>query len=89
MSDAIPGSSNEPIFQIPKGSTFVPLNARKHLKQLSQLLHLPSPLTFHLFRKSGAFQHGVPLQHIMLHGTWTSHCVWRYVSHSFSVKLDN
>ena len=78
MLKAIPGDSNDPLL--------VPLTdsvARKHLKLVSQLLYLPSPLTFHLFRKSSAtwaFQHGVSLQHIMLHGTWTSDCIWRYVS---------
>ena len=81
-----PGSPNDPLFQIPKGNTYVPLTdstARKHLKKVATVLKVPSPLTFHLFRRSGttwAFQHGVPLQHIMLHGTWTFDCVWRYVS---------
>ena len=86
MLDNIPGSPNDPLFQIPTGSTFAPLTdsvARKHLKKVQKVLKIPSPLTFHLFRKSGttwAFQHGVPLQQIMLHGTWTSDCIWRYVS---------
>ena len=86
MLAAIPRSPNDPLFQIPKGDTYVPLTdsvARKHLKKVATVLKVPSPLTFHLFRKSGttwAFQHGVPLQQIMLHGTWTSDCVWRYVS---------
>ena len=86
MLKAISGDSNDPLFRIPGANGLVPLTdsvARKHLKLVSQLLQLPSTLTFHLFRKSGttwAFQHGVSLQHIMLHGTWTSDCVWRYVS---------
>ena len=69
-----------------KSGAFVPLTdsaARKHLKKVSTVLQLPTPLTFHLFRRSGttwAFQHGVPMQDIMSHGTWTSDCVWRYVS---------
>ena len=73
MLKAIPGDSNDPLFRIPRANGLVPLTdsvARKHLKLVSQLL-----LTFHLFRKSGttwAFQHGVSLQHIMLHGTWTA-----------------
>ena len=75
--DNVPGSNN-PLFQVPRGGTYVPLTdsvARKHRKKISQVLKVPSPLTFHLFRKSGttkAFQHGVPLQHIMFHDTWTS-----------------
>ena len=64
----VPGSSNGPLFQIPKNGVFVPLTdsaARKHLKKVSTLLQLTSPLTFHLFCRSGttwAFQHGVPIQ---------------------------
>ena len=75
MLDTVPGSPNDSLCQIPKVSTYVPLTnlvARKHLKKV-----------VHLFRRSGttwAFQHGVPLEHIMLHGTWTSDCIWRYVS---------
>ena len=86
MLKQLPGDSNDPLFRIPKANGLVPLTdsvARKHLKLVSQLLQLPSPLTFHLFRKSSTtwtFQHGVSLQHIMLHGTWTSDCVWHYVS---------
>ena len=86
MLTNIPGCPNDPLFQIPVGTTYVPLTdsvARKHLKKVATVLKVPSPLTFHLFRKSGttwAFHHGVPLQQIMLHGTWTSDCVWRYVS---------
>ena len=81
-----PGSPNDPLFQILKNNTYVPLTdsvACKHLKKVATVLKVPSPSTFHLFRKSGttwAFQHGVPLQQIMLYGTWTSDCVWRYVS---------
>ena len=86
MLDKTPGSPNDPLFQIFKSNTYVPLTdsvACKHLKKVATVLKVPSLLTFHLFRKSGttcAFQHGVPLQQIMLHGTWTSDCIWRYVS---------
>ena len=86
MLDNTPGSPNDPLFQVPTATGYVPLIdsvARKHPKKVAQVLKVPSPLTFHIFRKSGttwAFQHGVPLQQIMLHGTWTSDCVWRYVS---------
>ena len=82
----LPGSSNDPLFQIPKNGGLVPLTdsaTRKHLKKVSMVLQLAPPLTFHLFCRSGttwAFQHGVPIQDIMSHGTWTSNCVWRYVS---------
>ena len=82
----ISGSPNDPLFQNPRKNIFVPLTdyaARKHLKKVSTLLQLASPLTFHLFRRSGttwAFQHGVPIQDIMSHDTWSSDCVWHYVS---------
>ena len=42
-------------------------------------------ITFHSLRRSGAslaFNHNVPLQDIQRHGTWTSDCVWRYVTDS-------
>ena len=45
----------------------------------------PDFITFHSFRRSGAslaFSHNVPLQEIQWHGTWTSDCVWRYVTDS-------
>ena len=36
-----------------------------------------------MFRKAGttwAFNHGIPLQDIMLHGTWSSRAVWKYIN---------
>ena len=50
----VPGSPNDPLFQVPKSGAFVPLTnsaARKHLKKISTILQLPTPLTFHLFRR--------------------------------------
>ena len=47
--------------------------ARKHLKDVLNILGLEKPHTFHDFRRAGAswaFQQGVPLEHIMKHGTW-------------------
>ena len=59
---------------------------RKHLKNVLTLLGKdPSLITFHSFRRSDAtfaFNHNVPLQDIQRHGTWTSDCVWRYVTDS-------
>ena len=83
-----PVSDNEPLFVIPRGETLVPLTdsmARKHLKDISSHLGLPKPLTFHDFRRAGAswaFQNGVPLEHIMKHGTWRSDSIWAYLSSS-------
>ena len=61
----------------------IPCSRSQRMVPLFHLLILPVPLTFHLFCRSGttwAFQHGVPIQDIMSHGTWSSDCVWRYVS---------
>ena len=57
--------------------------ARKHLKDISRSLGLHIPLIFHDFHRGGAawsFQHGVPLEHIMKHGTWKSDAIWAYLS---------
>ena len=79
--------TKEPLFVIPMASMMVPLTdlmARKHLKKISNNLGLQPPLTFHAFRRAGAmwaFQHGVPLEHIMKHGTWKSDAVCTYLLH--------
>ena len=49
--------------------------------------HWDPSLTFHDFRRGGAlwaFQNGVPLEHIMHHGTWKSDAIWTYLSSSFT-----
>ena len=80
-----PGHDNAPMFQIPGDSILIPLTdskARKHLKNLSLLLQITPTLTFHMFRKGGttwAFNHGVSIENIMQHGTWSSQAVWRYI----------
>ena len=79
------GHDNAPMFQIPGDSILIPLTdskARKHLKKLSLLLQITPTLTFHMFRKGGttwAFNHGVSIENIMQHGTWSSQAVWRYI----------
>ena len=81
-----PGSDNSPVFVIPRNRGLVPLTdsvARKHLKDVSGSLGLNPSLTFHDFRRGGAvwaFQNGVPLEHIMKHGTWKSDSIWTYLS---------
>ena len=83
-----PVSDNEPLFVIPRAQTLVSLTdsvARKHLKDISSHLGLPKSLTFYDFRRVGAswaFQNGVPLEHIMKHGTWHSDAIWTYLSSS-------
>ena len=85
MFQAVPADKNSPLFLINKTLGPVPLTdsmARKHFKCVSSLLHISPTLTFHMFRKSArtwAFEKGVPLQDIMLHGTWSSSAVWRYI----------
>ena len=82
-----PGSNNSPLFQYKTSTKWLPLTdnqVRRHFKNLLSKLNLQnSNLTFHAFRRSGAsfaFNSNVPLQHIQSHGTWTSECVWRYIT---------
>ena len=83
-----PVSDNEPLFVIPRSQGLLPLTdsvARKHLKDISHHLGLPKTLTFHDFRRAGAswaFQNGVPLEHIIKHGTWRLDAIWAYLSSS-------
>ena len=85
----VPGDSNAPLFQFNLFGKWLPIThsrVRKHLKNVLQLLGKDSSfITFHSFRRSGAtfaFNHNVPLQDIQWHGTWTSDCVWNYVTDS-------
>ena len=91
MFEEIPAHKNSPLFMIKRKSCIATLTdsgARKHLKQVSQILGLRPSLTFHSFRRTGAtwaFQHGVPLEHIKSHGTWASDSVYAYLHASVSV----
>ena len=77
---------DEPLFLLPVASQWLTLTdsrARKHLKEVFQILDLPRVLTFHDFRRGGvtwAFSRGVPIEQIQIQGTWSSSCVWRYIS---------
>ena len=91
----IPGDRNAPLLQFRVGMVYQPLidtRVRKHLKNILSLLKIQDQnLTFHSFRRSGAtfaFQHNVALQNIQQHGTWTSDCVWRYVSDSVNASSE-
>ena len=85
MLSLMPGDSNVPLFRIPRSHGLVPVTdsvARRHLKAVSDILHLHTSLKFHDFRRAGAtwaFNHGVPMKDIMLHGTWKSDAVWAYI----------
>ena len=86
------GTDNSPVFLIPRSNGLVPLTdsvARKHLKDISRVLCLDKVLTFHDFLWGGAawaFRHGVPLEHIMKHGTWKSDAIWTYLSSSVTTS---
>ena len=90
MVQQVPASSNDPLFTIHTARGFVPLTdslARKHLKKVSNVLNISPSLTFHAFRRAGAswaFSQGIPLEHIMRHGTWKSDAIWTYLSSSTS-----
>ena len=86
MITAYPSDNDSPLFQIHYGHAVRPLtdsDAMKHLKYVSSLLGLSRSLTFHDFRRGGAswaFKHGVPDQNIQAQDTWSSNCVWRYIT---------
>ena len=84
-----PKGANLPLFQVKNLQNWVPLTdsrVRKHFSFILQNLQLAdSGLTLHTFRRSGAtfaFNNDVTLQNIQRHGTWTSDCVWRYITDS-------
>ena len=84
-----PSGCNLPLFQYKLAHQWVPLTdtkVRRHLHLiLSRLGLAASGFTFHSFRRSGAtfaFNNNVALQNIQRHGTWTSDCVWRYITDS-------
>ena len=85
-AESSPANPDSSLFQVPHGHTYKPLTdsaARKHLKSVSTLLALRRYLTFHNFHRAGAswpYARGVPIQVIQAQGTWTSDCVWRYIS---------
>ena len=82
-----PGHRNDPLFQYKSTKGWMPLTdiqVRSHFKLIFKKLSLQgSNLTFHAFWHSGAtyaFNSNVNLHHIQSHGTWTSECIWRYIT---------
>ena len=81
MIALFPAKPNDPLFTITYKQQSVPLTDSgpwEHLKDISKILGIKPMLTFHMFPKGGttwAFQHGVPIQHIMQHGTWSSNAI--------------
>ena len=92
MFAQIPGHNNDPLYRVPTSCALTVLTdsmARKHLNHISLDLQIAPTLTFHMFRKVGttwALNHGVPLQDIMLHGTWSSQAIWKYVNSTLKCK---
>ena len=87
LLDLTPKGANLPLFQCKVATEWVPLTdnkVRRHLAMITERLHLhQAGITFHTFRRSGAtfaFNNDVTLQNIQKHGTWTSDCVWRYIT---------
>ena len=82
-----PSSTNAPLFQISNHGKWVPLTDSRLRKNftliLTKLSLQNSKITFHSLRRSGAtlaFNSKVPIQDIQSHGTWTSDCVWSYIT---------
>ena len=78
---------NQPLFQYkyPSGWKFlIDSKVRKTFTYLNVKLGYPSHyFTFHSFQRSGtslAFACHVPLQQIKFQGTWSSDCVWSYIT---------
>ena len=80
-------NSNSPLFQYKVFNQWVPLTdtkVRRHFNSILKRLNLHNNnITFHTFRCSGAtfaFNSNVQLQEILSHGTWTSDCIWSYIT---------
>ena len=101
-----PRGPNLPLVQVKYNQEWVPLTdtwVRRHFTQILSRLNLAGAgYTFHTFQHSGAtfaFNNNVALQNIQKHGTWTSDCIWRYITDSanageqvanmFKYKLSN
>ena len=79
--------ANLPLFQIKVAQQWVPLcgsRVRRHFDIILTRLHLKNAgYTPHAFRSSGAtFNNEFALQNIQRRDTWTSVCVWRYITDS-------
>ena len=82
-----PHQPNSPLFQVKCYSKWVPLTDTRLRKKFSTILNnlnlTQSKITFNSLRRSGAtlaFNSSVPIQDIQSHGTWTSECVWSYIT---------
>ena len=97
LLDSRPLPPTSPLFVHEKPHCLVVIDTTIRDAFKSVLLHIGHPsegFGFHAFRRSGAtvaFDHQVPLEHIMAHGLWRSNAVWNYLQTSsvapFSVPL--
>ena len=90
-----PKGSNKPLFQVKFRDHWVPLSDTRLRKQFSIILVKlqlqSSNITFHSLRRSGttwAFNSNVSLQNIQSQGTWTSQCVWSYITQNHRASDD-
>ena len=90
-----PSGSNKLLFQVKFGDQWVPLSDTRLRKQfsliLSKLKLRHTNITFHSLRRSGAtcaFNSNVSLQNIQSQGTWTSECVWSYITQDHQASDD-
>ena len=82
-SKTLPPTSPLFVHEKPHCLVVIDTTIRDALK--SVLLHIGHPLEgfgFHAFHRSVAFDHQVPLEHIMAHGLWGSDAVWNYLQTS-------
>ena len=84
-----PGQGKAPLFQVKVNKVWNPVTdskIRHHFGLvLARLGCSIKDVTFHSFRRSGAsfaFNSNVGIQEIQDYGTWTSDCVWRYLTQS-------
>ena len=88
LLDSRPLPPTSPLFVHEKPDCLVVIDTTIRDALKSILLHIVHPsegFGFHVFRRSGAtvaFDHQVPLEHIMAHGLWRSNAVWNYLQTS-------
>ena len=88
LLDSRPLPPTSPLFVYEKPDCWVVIDTTIRDALRSIVLHIGIPSVgfgFHAFHRSGAtvaFDHQVPLEHIMAHGLWRSNAVWNYLQTS-------
>ena len=84
MFKLYPQSKSSPLFCLPHGEPLSQGRIREALAHITSNLGFPPGfITFHAFRRSGAtlaFNNGVNLQNIQVHGGWRSNAIWHYLN---------